>query len=324
MSSSTLGTSSIALLLAALEGPTPILSAAALERFPEEAAVLKASLLIQPHGHEAVIATAHSDLPVGLTWAGDGGGYGYFSETDGWVSVSSEQIERYAVDIVAFITALTAKLRLAPRAPPRMRVDHHLWDLGSARFGRRAKRTPVLFGRRLHNADVWKEIEQVFRRQPALERRILLTSTGPSLLPKPPPKCVIITISDLVGMSGDLAIDPETVSACLNGVPLLDRDEPLMVLGDGKEVRLRGKIFRFARGAKQREVIRLLHRRYLEGIIWVSSDEIAEELELGDTRVRDLFKRNPAWNQLLTERGGMCGFCFEAASQRAKAAKRHR
>ena len=52
-----------------------------------------------------------------------------------------------------------------------------------------------------------------------------------------------------------------------------------------------------------------MYTKFLEGVFSVSTAEIVAELDLGEnTRIRDLFRKNPAWEILLSERGGACKF----------------
>ena len=103
------------------------------------------------------------------------------------------------------------------------------------------------------------------------------------------------------------------LAARLDRLPASEDKVPLVVIADGREVRLLGRIFRFPKGVDQRRIICLLYERYLRGQYWVSTDEIVAELDLRDgARIRDFFKKSPAWGHLLIERGGMCGFCLDA------------
>lgn len=110
---------------------------------------------------------------------------------------------------------------------------------------------------------------------------------------------------------GRLELDPAAISIQLDQLPAADSETPIAVLAGGKEVHFFGETFRFPKGLRQRDIICVLYDRYLNGEHWVSSAKIVDQLGLDPkTRIRDIFKRNGAWNRLLTERGGMCGFCF--------------
>ena len=86
---------------------------------------------------------------------------------------------------------------------------------------------------------------------------------------------------------------------------------PIMVIGEGKEVRFFGETFRFPKGVRQRQIICYIHERHRQGRHWTSTEEIVTALELRpNARIRDFFRRSGAWNRLLTERSGLCGFCL--------------
>lgn len=106
------------------------------------------------------------------------------------------------------------------------------------------------------------------------------------------------------------AVDPDIVSARICQTPAVDTDAPILILGVGREVRFYGEVFRFPKGVEQRQIIVFLHERYQQGELWVSNEAILAELNLGGTRVRDKFKKSPAWGRLLTERSGLIGFCW--------------
>lgn len=167
-SAARLDRSAIELLLTCLEARMPILSAAALQRFPAEAAQLKAACLIEPRGHEAsaTALTDHCDSPVVLTWSPEHRAYGYFSETDGWIRVPGEDVESFSVDIVRFMAAIAGKLQISSGKAPVMIVDGHVWELGSGRLAHRTLRTPILFGRRLNDSGVWKAFKAALRNNP--------------------------------------------------------------------------------------------------------------------------------------------------------------
>ncbi|MBZ0140017.1 MAG: hypothetical protein K8H87_09625 [Pseudorhodoplanes sp.] len=307
----------VEVLLSALEAPRPALSASALQSFPAQVgAQLIAAALIKPGGHEAVATSLadHDDSPVTLTWSAEHRGFGYFSPAAGWVGVSHADIDRYGVDLSGVMAALTAKMQLSPKAAPSVLVADHLWDIGKSRFGQRPHQTPIMFGRRLHDVGTWQAVRRTLGARPSQQRRVILTSTRPDRLPEPLAGNVLISVHDALG--DGLALDPAIIAARLDRLPVADTSDPIVLIGDGKEVRLFGETFRFPKGVRQRQIIRHMHDRYRQGHRWTSTEEIVTTLELRpNARIRDFFKKSPAWNRLLTERSGMCGFCLEATDK---------
>lgn len=303
----------IEVLLSALEAPRPALSAAALQSFPPQVgASLLAAGLIKPVGHEAVVTSLadHDDVPVMLTWSADHRGFGYFSPAAGWVDVPHADIASYSVDVAGVIAALTAKMYFSTRSTPTVLIADHLWEIGKTRFGQRTHQTPIMFGRRLHDIGTWQSVQRSLETRPSEQRRVILTSTRSDRLPEAPAGHVLISIHDVLG--DGLALDPAVIAARLDRLPLADSGDSIVLIGDGKEVRFFGETFRFPKGVKQRQIIRHIHERYRQGQRWTSTDEIVTTLDLrANARIRDFFKKSPAWNRLLTERDGMCGFCLD-------------
>jgi hypothetical protein len=304
----------IEVLLSALEAPQALLSAAALQSFPARVGIeLLAGGFIKPDGHEAAATSLadHNDVPIMLTWSSDHGAYGYFSQAAGWINVPAIDIVRYRIDFALVLSALTAKLNISKRREPVELVVNRLWLLGNVRLGRRTHLTEIMFGRRLHDAGSWQAIRRVLEDRPCEQRRIILTSTRPDRLPEAPTDNLLLAIRDLAGNNG-LTLDPEIISARLERRRAEDYNDDLVLIADAKEVRFRGETFRFPKGVHQRRIIRYIDGRYRRGHLWTSNDEIIDKLDLRESaRIRDYFKGSPAWNRLLTERDGMCGFCFE-------------
>lgn len=57
-----------------------------------------------------------------------------------------------------------------------------------------------------------------------------------------------------------------------------------------------------------------LHGQYLQGVYEVPAAQIVEDLDdfAAGARIDKLFKDSPAWNRLLTQRSGICSFCWPA------------
>jgi hypothetical protein len=287
------------------------MSAAAAIRQRGDSARLAKAGMIKLSGHDLVITPSDdfSDAPVLLSWDQDKGRFGYFNEVLGWREVAHDRVKTYEADISAFLSILTHKCSMTGK--PEELVPRHLWHLGFMRMGNRPKRTPVLFGRRLYDSDVWSKIQTVLRDKPSEQRRVILTSTDPSRFPGELRGCTVIAISDAVRSSDHLAVDPALVALGYDKIDVIPAQEPLVVLRNGAEVRLLGRTYLFPRGLKQRKIVCYMYQNYLQGQRWTSSSEIAAEVDLADTtRIRDVFKKSAAWGKLLTERDGLCSFCL--------------
>lgn len=302
------------LLLQIMETPGASVTAAAIETLgPDLAAPLIGAGLLKSAGHEAaaVSMSDHDDAPVALTWSAEHNGYGYFSPTAGWVTVANDSLCRYRADMTAVIRAMLGEMQPARAPAPMPIVPELVWEVGDVHFGRLNHRTPVWFVRRLSDSSVAQQLIAAIRARPTARSRVILTSTPARRMPREAPvRHILVPIQDIIRLAGGLAVDPDIVSARICQTPAVDTDAPISILGDGREVRFYSEVFRFPKGVEQRQIIIFLHERYQQGELWVSNEAILAELNLGGTRVRDKFKKSPAWGRLLTERSGLIGFCW--------------
>jgi hypothetical protein len=301
-------------LLSVLEAPKLELSAAALQSFATDIRVrLLSSGFIKPEGYEAVAVSidGHDDNPVALTWSGEHGSFGYFSSIAGWVTIAHEDIRRYPIEIRAVFSALMSEF-CSYRDSASIVVPDTLWDLGNLRLGGSSRQVPILFARRLHDPARLQAVRRGLLLRPCEGLRIVLTSTHPYGLRETLAQGAIVSIHDVLGAGG--TVSPLAIKAHLAQVHVERRGEVLALEAGGRVVHLYGETFKFLKGVHQRAIINLLYNRYLAGVRWVPSHEIVAELNLRDNaRIRDYFKKHPAWNKLLIERNGMCGFCLDEA-----------
>ena len=112
-------------------------------------------------------------------------------------------------------------------------------------------------------------------------------------------------------MRGDVpgfAIDADIISGVLSGIRPQRPARLIDPSPDFRIVRALGQTFTF-KGDKQRRIIEYMYRRWLDGDDRVSVAEIIADLDLpAKTRIRDIFKKHPAWNVLLTEKEGSARF----------------
>jgi len=296
------------LLLTILELKDAVITAATVNLLgPEAFQPLCAAGLLRPTGYSTAVATTadHDDRPVELRWDGAGQCYGYFSSDAGWAPVSSDDIRCWRVDAVTlfrhvFDTAVSARSEI---------VSNLIWNLGGLRFGNRESRTESWFVRRLYDKHVKACFQDLARRRPASETAVVLTSSPASRLSDEYIAGYrIIALEDVLDPQS-LRLRDTVVALRLQGLSREEAKRPLYVSPDGRFVVLHGTRFEFPRGDKVRQVLIYMYAKYIEGVFSVSTAEIVAELDLGEsTRVRDLFRKNPAWEVLLSERGGACRF----------------
>jgi hypothetical protein len=306
----------MALLVRALESKKPVLSAAALHRYPTEAAQLRAGGFIRPGGHEPVAtSTDDGDNPVALQWSIEDRAYGYFNQTRGWLNLAEQEIQSFSLALTKIIDELASNFQLAAQPPVEL-VANHVWELGLARLGRKAHRTPLLFGRRLRDGPVWTSLKTALRERPTSHRKLIITTTASDKLSERSlPNCAVVAIGQMIIREAALTLDASLIAMRMDELPGEDEQGPFWVNADCREVHFYGSKFSFAKGLKQRDVIRVLYAYHLRGERQVSSAKIISDLDWDPkTRLRDIFKGHPAWGHLLIERSGMCGFCFRDQS----------
>ena len=308
----------IRLLLELLDQQQPVLSGPALADFHKTSgAELISGGLLVADGHEPVDGTReHDDAPIALTSSDHSPGLGYFNPLSGWVSIDPTRLNRYRVDREAVAGLLVGR---APRSGGRRAssVTDDVWDLGQLRVPGRSRRVGVLLLRRISDPTVWKRVREWLIQNPSVERRVLVCAAPADRLPDDAPYGnVLVSLADVLDMDGGLVLDPKVVAARLDfSAGTVQPSEPLVVLGDGHEVRLYGAVFRFSKGATQRRIICALHQHYLNGERQVAAATLVSELGLPDkARIRDYFKNSnpPVLDRLLWVRAGLCGFCLKS------------
>jgi hypothetical protein len=132
-----------------------------------------------PDGYEAALTSSDfQDRLIALSWSEDSEGWGYFDPDIGWVNVHHERVTRFRVDMQRVISSIACQFGFAKNALHRIFIDDLLWDLGSYRFGKRSKKTPMLFARRLNHLPSSKLIQRALQTRPLDEVPLLLTSTS--------------------------------------------------------------------------------------------------------------------------------------------------
>jgi hypothetical protein len=301
----------IEFLLSVLEAPKLEVSAVALRTFPIDVQEqLLASGFIRPSAFEPVASVGElgEDNPSALIWSAEHQSFGHFEGSVGWVSASHNDIRTYSLQL----NAVFASLMGAPlsRYTSGVILTDTLWDVGSIQLSTSSK-VAARFARRLFDPDRLAQVRQMMLSRPA-EQRVILTSTTPDRLLDFPVGCAIVSIWDVLGKG--FVAEVAAIGARLRGAPS-DIHRELTLSLDGKVVTLYGDTFVFKKGVHQRAIVKFLYESYCEGQKWVPSAKIVEDLDLkGSARIRDYFKKNKAWNRLLRERHGLCGFCLKETS----------
>ncbi|MGE0759587.1 MAG: hypothetical protein AB7O38_21395 [Pirellulaceae bacterium] len=310
----TLGPDAVDLLLKLLEQPEPVLSGAmAADYYPAQSAALKTLDLLLDDGYDAVAVPEfdHDDQPLSLDWDADQNSYCYRGQDGRPHFVSGERLRRYRLDIVTAISRMTATIRQPHRRPADPLADDMIWDAGMFALPGRSAGMSVWFARRLSDPQVWSHLRRLNRIRPPSGVRVVLTSTRIEQIVEETRLPRLLSLSDLLASSGDIAIGPTLLVASLDALPPARHDGLPEISADGRVVRFRGVTYEFPKGEQQRRILRHLYERALDGELWVSTADIVAELDLTPRiRMRDIFKGHNALGHLICERKGRCGFCW--------------
>ena len=200
------------------------------------------------------------------------------------------------MSIAATKSALLARLNSSGKLAKPWPCEF-VWDFGELRVLHRTRRVPALLIRRAADPASWQTVRRaLLNRPPSRTRLLLATSCSASAPSDVPSGNVFVSLYDVVPNDGSLAIDPEALLAQLDRWPTSMPDGPLVIIADGREVRLHDQVFRFPRGVHQRRIIRALHQHYLSGERKVSSVALIAELDLRpNARLRDFFKKDQSF-----------------------------
>lgn len=305
-----LSSAALDLLLKVVETPEGVISGSALDDYHAvEAVALKDSGLLKPHGHETGTASQsdHDDEPVTLSWSAEHGGLGYFSPSAGWVSVPADRTLRYRVDLPVLLARLMSPADVSSRSGPVPLIADLLWEIGEVRLGRRTRRVPVWFARRLHDPNVWRQIRDMTLKRPTSSVRLILTSTSAQRMPDTPiAGHVPVSIRDVVDHTAGLAVHPDILAARLDGSRRRDGN-PLTHSEDYSVVTVHGKDHPFT-GVKQRALVRQLIEAFEAGSPDCLTAKVLEEAGYS-TSVNTIAKAlsgRADWREFIEEGGGTC------------------
>jgi hypothetical protein len=249
------------------------------------------------------------DQAVAFEWEPDLQAHAAFHPADGWVHADEHSRRRYRLEFPWLLRVIAQQLEVPVATRPASLVPDQLWDLGEAWFGRR--KATVLFARRLGQINGLDLVCDALTRRVGRPPGILLTSTRQmSRHVTIPGQHRVLHLTDC--MRDDVrgpAIDTDIISGVLNGIRPQRPARLIDPSPDFRLVRALGKSFHFKKGEQQRRIIEYMYQRWLDGDDRVSVAEIVAELDLPEgTRIRDTFKKHPAWGVLLAEEDGSARF----------------
>ncbi len=232
--------------------------------------------------------------------------YRHFCPEAGWVLAPMEDLKRYRVELSWFLEMLAAAVALPERVPTTSLVEDVLWDLGEGWLGKR--KVTVLFGRRLtQSQNLDRACHALTNRVGRPPGMLLTTSIGLTRHIDVPGRHRIVRLKDCFKPAvAGIAIDFEVLAAIVAGDAPLHPDQPIQPSAGFRLVRVGDQAFHF-RGDKQRQVIEYLYTRWRDGEERVNTAVMFEDLEFSaSSRLRDLFKGHPNWQDLIGYRDGAC------------------
>ena len=250
------------------------------------------------------------DIPVAVEWNPDLAAYTYFSGKSGWVIVSEEEMRIYAVRMARFFGLLLGDIDTGrPKAPGGL-IENTLWDIGDIRLKGRARRLPTWFAKRLNVPSVQEQVEDIAKRRPTDGLRLLLTSTRQERIQKfRIPGHLIVSVHDVLGLAGGLAIEPDILAARVDQVPLPDIKAPIWLSPDGRKLIINGNVTVNFRSEKHITIIRHLVAGYHAGERY-RAQVLLDEAQAGAMTLRKAFG-DRIWALLspyLKSENGLWGF----------------
>jgi hypothetical protein len=304
-SSSTLELRALRLALELAAAPDFRISGMALyNHFGAEAALLKTLGLVRPEGQVSTAETRAGDL-ASVVWSAERGGYGYFSEDEGWVDLSPDEKSVFTLDVQKLAVRLTKDLEVRAAGGFVELVPGILWDLGFARLPQLTKRVSVWVARRLHDPDVFEAVYDRACKRPALDLRLILSLSNAEISGWTLTNQVVASVSSLVSVGDPLKVDAGIASARLR-LPV-GRTTAAAINADGAHLVVQGRDYRF-RGPKQRAIVRLLYRAWKDGKPRLLTQEVLNEADCGRSvrRLASVFKDHPNWHEVIKDEKGMC------------------
>jgi hypothetical protein len=255
-----------------------------------------------------VIPVDLDDELVGFEWDADRQAFVGFHPNMGLLEADPRVRKRYRIDFEWLLFAIASAARVSAGQQRVCLVRDQVWDLGDAWFGRR--KATILFARRLGQTDGLDLVCDALTRRVGRLPGILLTTTGPiSRHVVIPGQHRVLYLPDCIrGDVPGFVIDTDIISGVLNGTRPQRPAQLIEPSTDFRIVRALGQTFTF-KGDKQRSILEYMYHKWLDGEDRVSVAEMIADLDVpAKTRVRDVFKKHPAWDVLLTEKQGSCWF----------------
>jgi len=302
------------LLVVIAEAPDLVISGIALSDYHADAgAELIAAGALQPDGFEAVAVSQsdHEDAVVSVVWDGEKNKHGYFSPAVGMVDVDDRALCRFRLQPSWLLGWLARELGFSGVTRPVELVPDRLWDLGDVWLGERKserRRTAIYFGRRISEPGAMLRARNALQSRAGRPPGIILLSSPAwvaedlALTAMP----ILMPLAKCAKAGAAFALDLSIIRTAAHGMKSAQPRSPVQVDAEFRTVRVGDREFRFG-GDKQRQVVKYLHGAWDSGKGHVSAVQMFSDLEFSETtRLRDLFKGNHDWKDLIGYENGAC------------------
>lgn len=269
-------------------------------------ALLKAGLLTRVGSTDVVPSMDdYEDEPTTVVWSAEHVSHGYFTSRGQWSPVAAEEITLYGVKIETFFAKalLECEYISAPSYAPL--ITDLLWDLGLFKVEGRRKPVSIWFCRRIFDPAHRAEIEQMMKKRPPADTRIVLTSTGRDT-DVGVTEQVVVGIRDVLATQTDIAIDPAIMSKKLQVAPSSAQKRLQHSLDYGK-IYVEEDPYVF-RGVVHRAILKILVEAYNRNEPDCLTAEVLEEAGARGsvTNLARAFSGNKHWSKFIKEKGGRC------------------
>lgn len=269
---------------------------------PAFQALVRLGGLVHVENAKALLCLA-CDHPhsIAVEFAG-GGKYRGYCVDSGFQEFRQDELRQYRFDEAWLVSMVRACLSITQvSAPPNTRASA-LVRIGDCRFG--PHRCALFFGRRIFERDRFDSARSHIEQQTGSAPAILLTTTPAELLAgRPPARCGIIQLADVLRLDGDVPIfDERPVTSALRGTA---PDTSGAGVGISFSVGFRSasvgdQEFRFSN--KQALVVEALWEQHQRGVGQVHQEELQGAANTSQ-RIGQLFAHHPAYGTFIKNDG---------------------
>jgi hypothetical protein len=269
--------------------PQPLISHRMLaDRFEKTGIALLKKNGLLPADNLRYVSAPQGDDEVEAEIVSMGGGkFGYWGD-NGWVSVDSDDLRQYALDMPWLLRWIAGGFGISKRVTPRELLFGHVWGLGDATFGKSA--VPVFFARHLRTDEAVNAVIQEIKSAHKGKKIIVLTPAANDCA-RVMEHATLISLPDIVEQAEYLKIDMARTQSLLGGTATTDG------FSNGyRTARFNGVEYKFTK--TQAAIIEALHGA---GKPLHKTEFMSEHSKQDDPK--NVFRKNgkyhPAWNVLI-------------------------